>query len=307
MIAGGNLRAEQQVLDGVAAVVNGDVITFTQVRELAGARELSLRQMYKDKPAELLEQIKQTRTSAVNELIDRQLVIQEFKKSKASIPEYVIEDQIQSIIREQFGGNRAAFIRTLDAQGYTLDRYREIEKEKIIVQAMRQRAVKNDLMIPPQKIDEYYSQHREDYTAQAQVKLRMIVLKKDGGATDATQRSMAEEIHQKVTSGAEFDKMASLYSQDGSPNGDWGWIDRKTLNPKLSDVAFSLKPGQVSKVIQDGGSYYIMFCEARKDAVTTPLGQVRADIENKLMQAERQKIQEKWLAGLRAKAYIKTF
>jgi len=299
------LRSEQEVLDGLAAVVNGDVITFSQVRELVAAREDSLRKQYRGQ--ELMDKIKETRMAAVNDLIDRQLILQEFKKNKFNIPEYVVDDRIQTIIREQFGGNRAAFIRTLDAQGYTLDRYRQVEQDKIIVQAMRQKELKSDLIIPPRDVDAYYAKHREEYSTPDQVKLRMIVLKKEG-ATDATKKAMADEIRQKVSSGANFGDMAQLYSQDSAyPGGDWGWIDRKTLNDHLTKIAFSLKPGEVSKVVDEGGNYYILYAEAKKSGGAKPFKDVRDDIEKKLLQEQRQHQQEKWIATLRRKAYIKTF
>ena len=42
------------------------------------------------------------------------------------------------MIRQEFGGDRAAFVRTLQAQGFTVTRFKEIERDKIIIQAMRQ-------------------------------------------------------------------------------------------------------------------------------------------------------------------------
>ena len=38
-----------------------------------------------------------------------------------------------------------------------------------------------------------------------------------------------------------------------------------------------------------------------------PLADARADIEKKLLQQEAQSLQQKWLASLRSKAFIKTF
>ncbi len=70
--------AQPQVIDGVAAVVNGDVITFSQVQELSGPRERTLREQYNG--AELIDKIKEARLSALNDLIDRQLIVEEFKK-----------------------------------------------------------------------------------------------------------------------------------------------------------------------------------------------------------------------------------
>jgi peptidyl-prolyl cis-trans isomerase SurA len=296
----------QEVLDGMAAAVNGDVITFSQVRELVGPREKALHDQYQG--AELAAKIKELRVKALNDLIDRQLIIQEFNKNKFQIPDYVVEDRVNVIVREEFGGDRKAFARTLEEQGYTLPRFRALEKEKIIVQAMRQHAVNNTIIIPPNKVEAYYNEHRKDFGTPAQVKLRMIVLKKEG-ETGAGKKQMAAEIREKVKNGAKFEEMAQMYSEDSSQasGGDWGWIDDKTLNSDLTTRAFALKPGNVSEVIDVGDSYYLLFCEAKRDAVIRPLGEVRGDITKKLEQLERQRSQERWLEGLRKKAYIKTF
>lgn len=301
--------AEPEVLDGVAAVVKGpgapqeDVITFSQVRELTGARERALRDQYTGK--ELVEKIKELRTGAIKDLIDRQLILQEFRKNKFSIPDYVIDDHVQTIIREEFGGDRNAFLRTLEAQGYTLAKFKENETDKIIVQAMRSKNVKSDLIVAPQAISAYYEKNRAEFSTPEQIHLRMIVIQKGGPAG----KKIAEEIRQKILAGGEFDKLAQMYSEDGKQDtgGDWGWIDRKTLNETLTKAAFALKPGEVSRVIELGGNYYLMYCEAKKNAVTKPASEVHDAIENKLLQIERQNAQQKWIDSLRQKAYIKVF
>ena len=295
--------AEEQVLDGIAAVVNGEVITFSQVRELVVSREMSLRETLRGQA--LADKVKETRLAAINELIDRQLVLQDFQKNKFTIPEYAIDDHVNSIIREQFNGDRLAFIRTLQAQGYTLQRFRKVETDKMIVQAMRQRAVKSDPILSPAKVEHFYEAHRAEYSTPEQVKLRMIVLHKEtAGAKD-----VAEEIRTKVSGGADFAKMAQMYSEDTSKEtgGDWGWIERSTLNESLSGPAFALKPGQVSQVLDLNNNYYLLYAEARKKAETKPLEAVRDETEKKVLQEERQTAQEKWIKNLRDKAYIRIF
>ena len=295
--------AEEQVLDGIAAVVNGEVITFSQVRELVVSRETALRESLRGQALE--DKIKETRLAAINDLIDRQLVLQDFAKNKFNIPEYAVDDHVNTIIREQFQGDRLAFIRTLQAQGYTLQRFRKVETDKMIVQAMRQRAVKTDPILSPSKVEKFYQEHNADYSTPEQVKLRMIVLHKD--SPDA--KKVAEEIRAKVKSGSDFAKMAQMYSEDASKEtgGDWGWVDRATLNATLSAPAFALKPGQVSKVLEMGNNYYLLSVEARKQAETKPLASVRDEAEKKVLQAERQAAQERWIKNLRDKAYIRIF
>jgi len=303
-------RAE--VVDGVAAIVNRDVITISQVRELVGARERSMRDLYRGE--ELTERLSQLRLEALKDLIDRQLILQEFKKMQekgASIPDYVVEDRVQSIIREEFGGDRGAFVRTLSAQGYTLTRFREIEKEKLIVQAMRQSKVTENFVVSPNQILAYYNNNKAAYSTPEQIKLRMIVIREEDAGdilTGANKRQIAEEIRSKLAEGADFDRMAQMYSEDPSTQesgGDWGWIERNTLNEALSSVAFSLKPGEVSPVKSIEGAYYILMVEARKSSQVKPIAEVRDEIERNLIQQERTKAQERWLDTLRQKAFIK--
>src|SRR5438105_14772366 len=132
--------AEPQVVDGIAAVVNGDIITYSQVRELVAPREKLLRSQFTGEP--LAKQIKEAREAALKDLIDRQLILQAFKKDNYQIPDHFVDQRMHEIIRESFGGDRNTSIKTLEAQNYTLGEFKKMESEKMIVQAMRARNVK---------------------------------------------------------------------------------------------------------------------------------------------------------------------
>jgi peptidyl-prolyl cis-trans isomerase SurA len=301
--------ADPQVIDGVAAVVNGDVITFSQVEELSGPQERTLREQYTG--VDLIDKIKEARLSALNDLINRQLIVQEFKKKEYTMPEYVVDDQVQHIIKEEFGGDRQAFLRTLNAQGYTLAKFRQMQRDKVIVGAMRQNNVKGNFEATPQEVQAYYEANKQDFVTPEQLKLRMIVLNADPLDTNSadSMSKTAGEIRDKITAGADFATMAKTYSMDGTAasGGDWGYVDRKTLNQQLTDVAFALSPGQVSQVVRIGDSFYILYCESKKDSGTIPLTEVQSGIEKKLEQVQRQKATQRWIDGLREKAFIKIY
>jgi peptidyl-prolyl cis-trans isomerase SurA len=301
-------EAEPEVVDGVAAVVNGDVITYSQVRALVGPREKLLRGQYNGE--DLIKKIKETREMALQDLIDRQLILQAFKGEKWQIPDHFVDERMHDIIRQDFGGDRNTFIKTLEAQNYTMGEFKKMEMEKMIVQAMRSKNVKLDVVASPAKVEEYYKTHRDEFTSREQIKLRLIMIPShasDGEA--AAQKAMAEEIFTKLNHGAEFDRMAQLYSEDSTREngGDWGWVDRKTLAGPLEKAAFSLEVGKVSNILEFSGNYYILKVEDKHGGETKSLADARADIEKKLVHDEAQKLQEKWLASLRSKAYIKTF
>jgi parvulin-like peptidyl-prolyl isomerase len=294
----------QEVLDGIAAVVNSEVVTFSQVRELVGPKEKQAHDTLKGN--ELVEKIKEIRLEAINDLIDRALIIQDFKTKGFTIPDYFIDERITTVIHDDFGGDRQAFLRTLAAQGYTLDKFRDFQRDMIIVSEMRKQAVKGVTAVSEPKIADYYKEHIDEYSAPEQMKLRMISIH---GTDNDSRRKMVDEIRQKIIDGAEFGDLARMYSEDNTQeaSGDWGWIDRKKLNESLTKIAFSLKPGEVSQVVEMGGSFYLLFCEAKKASSVKPLKDVHDEIEKALMQTERQQQQQEWLQKLRKKAYIKVY
>ena len=67
-------EGEATVVDGIAAIVNGEVITYSQVRALSAPQERMLRQQYAGQ--DLAKKLTELRQLAVKDLIDRRLVIQ---------------------------------------------------------------------------------------------------------------------------------------------------------------------------------------------------------------------------------------
>ena len=103
--------------------------------------------------------------------------------------------------------------------------------------------------------------------------------------------------------------MARVYSEgkEAKEGGDWGWIGHDILRKELNETAFTLKSGQHSRIIETAEGYYILEVDGVKAAHTTPLAEVRDDIEKTLLQEQRAKMQEEWVKDLRAKAYIRVF
>jgi peptidyl-prolyl cis-trans isomerase SurA len=300
--------AEPQIVDGIAAIVNGEVITYSQVRALSAPREKLLRSQFTGN--ELENKLLELRQLALKDLIDRRLVIQAFKKESYQIPDHFVDQRMHEIMRDSFGGDRNTFIKTLEAQNYTLGEFKEKEMERMIVAAMRSHNVKTNSIVSPTKIEDYYRKHHEEFTTKEQIKLRMIMIsgQKDTASAPA-QKALAEEVLGRLASGAEFDRTAQVYSEDSTRDngGDWGWIERNTLAAPLEKFAFNMPVGRISNIIEYAGNYYILKIEDKHGGTTRSLAEARSDIEKKLLQVEAQGIQERWIATLRAKAYIKTF
>src|SRR5438876_11224900 len=78
---------EPQVVDGMAAIVNGDVITYPQARALSAPREKLLPSQFTGQ--DLANKLKEVRQLTLKDLIERRLRIQAFKKESYQIPDPV--------------------------------------------------------------------------------------------------------------------------------------------------------------------------------------------------------------------------
>src|SRR5207245_1157324 len=143
-------------------------------RSVSAPQERLLREQYRGE--DLANKIKEARTEALKDCIDRQLIVQAFKKEGYQIPDHYLDQRVQDIIRENFNGDRNTFIKTLQAQTFSLGEFRKLETEKMIVQAMRHKNVEVNTIVPPNRIQDYYRKHAAEFTSKEQVKLRMIMI-----------------------------------------------------------------------------------------------------------------------------------
>jgi len=145
----------------ILARVNDVAITIDQVNSVAGKKENEIRQKFTGEERE--RQIAEIRKQALNDLINRELVLQNFRSQGYSITDQPVDYLIDETIRTEFSGNRAAFLTSLEKQGYTLEAYKEILRDQIRVQAMRQSIVKGtqDVQQQEQKLNEWFASARK--------------------------------------------------------------------------------------------------------------------------------------------------
>jgi len=306
MVLGSAPAAE--VVDGVVAIVNKRVITHSDVRD--AVRPLIERLPSETTREELTAKVRAAQRDALNQLIERSLILDEFQARKAVLPDTIVSNLVNEYISGQFGGDRAAFIKTLQAERMTLSQFRERERERFIVRAMLHQKTEGDMVVSPYKIEKYYREHTNQFDVAEQVMLRMIVVRKKPAAASADGgRTVAEEILGKLQAGARFDTLAKEFSEDttASRGGNWGWIGRTDLGKELSDVAFSLAAGQHSGIVETDQGYYLLQVDETKSAHIKPLGEVRDEIEKTLLQELRTQKQKQWVESLRAKAYVRLF
>lgn len=295
-------------INGIAVIVNSVPITFQEIDKETARDEDRLRREYRAQPRELTQKIEQLRASVLDLLIERLLILHEFETAGYKLPESVIEEHVKGSIREKFG-DRVTLIKTLQSEDVTYEQYKKEVRENFIIHAMSMKYVGSEVLISPYKIENYYAHNLDKFRLEDQIKLRVIYLAVKPDQDAEATKALAGEILAKIEGGAAFAEMASSYS-DGSQRsqgGDWGWIDRKVPRADLADVAFALKAGERSGVVERPDGCYLMWVEESKPAHTKPLSEARAEIENTIKIQEQQRARKRWIERLKTKSFIRYF
>jgi peptidyl-prolyl cis-trans isomerase SurA len=307
LLFAGGASAQKVVSDGVAVIVNDSIITYYDVQRHIQDMVDLLASQYGHQRDVMRQKIDEVRQEGTEQLVERKLVLHEYKTAGYNYPEAIIEDTIQERVKQKWR-DRATLLQGLHAQGITYEAWKQQQREEILVIAMQQLKVPRDVLISPQRILDYYETNKTNYAVGEQVHLRMIVLNKPPSDSGAAKQ-LAEEILRKVKEGAQFSEMAKIHSDGPQRNngGDAGWSERETLRKELADAAFALKTGETSGVIDLPDSVWLLKVEEKRAARVRPLSEVRDEIERTLRINEASRVQRKWLSRLKEKAFVRYF
>ena len=307
------LPARAELVSGVSIVVNDEVITRGEIMDQVAPKIQMLYSLYGIDQKRFDEEKGKVYDQQVEELVQRKLILHEFTASGyvTNVLEAFIDDQIKKNIQREYYGDRARLIKTLQAEGMTYEMYRRRERENFIVNYMGYQNVDEPkkILISPLKIEQFYKEHQDAFKVDDQVKLRMIVINQPADGSPGEAKRTADEVLAKIDSGVPFEEMAGIYSSGSkrAEGGERGWVDRSFFKPELARIAFSLKAGQHSGVIELPEGCYILMVEEVRPAHVKSLAEVRSDIERTLKTEEKSRLRKQWIERLKNKSFIQYY
>jgi parvulin-like peptidyl-prolyl isomerase len=301
---------QAELVSAVSVVVSDSVITAADIYDAVAERAQTARRVYAGDPQRFDQEVNKLRDQEIQRQVEDKLILHDFVTGGyvTNALEAYIDDRIREEIQQRFGGDRARFIKTIYAEGMTFETYRREEREKFIIGYMKHQNGSDliKILISPLKIQQYYEAHQDTYKVGDQIKLRMIVIDQRSDKPAGTAKQMADEVLAKINSGVPFEQMAKVYSSGAqhAEGGSRGWVDRGEFRPELDRVAFSLKPGQHSDVIDLGEACYIIEAEDVRPAHVRSLTEVRDEVERVLKTQESLRLYRKWINRLEKKTFI---
>jgi peptidyl-prolyl cis-trans isomerase SurA len=298
-----------QYANGIVAVAEDKIITVADVMREIGPLMPQLQQDARDQK-DFEERLAQLQDGVIQDLIDRVLIIKEFRKDeKRHIPDSYIDNAVADDLAERFEGDRSKFLAYLRSQGKTIRDFRKDKEEEIIYSYMRSQQKKSQSVVSPVRIETYYNENKDRFYREDEIHLRIIQLaRNDETSTDEQLLAKANMILARFKAGESFADLAKEFSSTArAKGGDWGPIQRSNLKPEFSEPAFKLQKGEVSAPIMLPDACYLLFAEDRKYAGIQPLDEVRDQIERVLVTQMTRTSQERWLERLRRNGYVKHY
>ena len=293
---------------GIAAAVQDSIITFEELRRELMPLVPRVREGTASK-AEFDQQMSELYFEVLQTLIDRVLIMEDFKKKEFQLPPTVMENEFDKVLYEDFDNDRAKFHEFLKSQGKNVREFRRQLYEQIIVSIMRGEKQRTGSQISPERIENFYNENKLHFYEDEAVKLRIITLRPIAGESSDLMRQNTDKVLAEIASGTSFEEVARQFSQDSrrERGGDWGWIQRTDLKEELAGPAFELEVGQHSQPIQVDNQTMILYVEDYREEGIQDLVEVRDNIEEILAAQLGRQTQDQWLERLRKRAYIRYF
>jgi peptidyl-prolyl cis-trans isomerase SurA len=297
---------ERRPVDRVAAVVNGEVITLSELVERSGA---DYRRASELPPGEARERARaKALRNAFDLVVAERLLEAEVRNSGVEVTEAQIDAAIEDVKkRNNFTDDMLR--QALAGEGLDLPAYRARLRKDFEGHLLLGAKVGNRVKVGEDDVKAYYQAHAKEFAGEEEVKLRLILFAVPAGASaaeDERARVAGEAALVRVAAGEDFADLARQLSQGpgASAGGDLGWVRRGTMPVELERVAFTLQPGAASGLVRARTGYVIFKCEDRKASKVPPFEEVKDRIKEKMAAQQAEAYRKQYLDDLRREATI---
>jgi peptidyl-prolyl cis-trans isomerase SurA len=240
-------------------------------------------------------------------MIDDLLLRQEARRLGITVRDEEITNNIQESLRQR-KMSLEDLQQVLVKEGSNYEKYREATRNDLIKMRIMQREIRPRVSVTSEEIGLFYQEHRDEYEGKLRVRMQMIFLPAPAGddpAVKEQQSVKAQTILKRIRAGEPFEGLANEFTP-ATPRtgGDIGYVEKGTLNPAIEEVAFGLKPNEISDVIETPQGFYIIRALDRRGGGSLTVKATREDVEERLYRDKMEKKYAEWVVERRQKAHI---
>ena len=282
----------RSVPDGPVAKVNG--VNIGKAEYVAAYQAELTGLMLRLKTREIPDRLRvETGVRCVALLVQRELLHQEALRRKLSVSDEEVEDhwnkEVERIRKAaaKAGEEAVSEEALLRMTGATRAGAKaELRKALLIEKARQQLGKEQGIGVTESEIKGFYDEHKDMFHRPEALHLKQIFLNapKSGETENSSQRTEAREriadALMRIQAGETFEAVARDVSQapDRERGGDMGTIPAEALPPFFVGPAGSMKPGDLSDVIESDLGFHVFMLVESVSGGAVPLDKAKAGI-----------------------------
>lgn len=250
-------QGKSQLINSIVVVVNDDVITRQELNERMLEVEMSLKKQGTPLPDRAVLQ---------KQLLERMIIdhaqMQLAKENGMKVDDVML-DRTMLRLAEQNKMSLQEFRNQIEREGTSYAKFREEIRDDILRQRIREREVDSKIQVSETEIDNYLAADANNKAGKQELNLAHILIaipERASAEQIALRRQRAEEVLQKLRSGADFAKTAVTYSDSSEAlkGGDIGWREQDRLPQLFVDAITKIKVGEISDIVRSPNGFHII-------------------------------------------------
>ncbi len=307
VIAAPHAVFSEQIIDGIAAIVNDNIITISEVREAMAFEAVELNERYYGTELDLRR--RELFRKTLQPLIDVEIQLERAKSLNVTVTNEAIDRQISQVQQENKLSD-AQFEEILQNRGLTMEAYRENIGRSLLLSKIVTSEVRSRLVVTEEELREAYEQQKDRFGIAGELTVSHILFLVPEGATseEETQaRQKADAILQQLRAGGNFAELAKRHSEGPSAEnaGLLGTFRTGELLPGFEEAIAPLQPGEISEPVRTQIGWHLIRLENAEAGGYQPLEAVREELSNEIMRTQSERKYKEWIESLRQQAYIK--
>ena len=251
----------------------------------------------------------------VEQVASRQLEIeQRILATPEAAQIHVPEASLNAAVAEIRGryATRAEYLADLDNAGLDESTLRVAIARDLRFEAVLERVASREAKVSDLDAEIFYFIHREKFRRLENRTLRHILVTINDDLPGSDRVSAWRHIEalqtQLKNTPDQFADLALKHSEcpTAMQGGMLGTLRRGQLYPELEPVAFALRLGELSEIVESPMGFHLLYCVAIEDESFVPFSVVREKIRAHLSARRQKAAQRQWIASLFGQAEMVT-
>jgi peptidyl-prolyl cis-trans isomerase SurA len=306
LFLGGAVLARADVVEGVVAVVDNDVILLSELDKATNLMlaRVQAQQGGQDIPAEIAVQV---RNEALQQLIDQRVMRKYAERVKLAVTPEEIDETVQGIASDE-GVDPEQIYAAAAREGLGRDDYRRELGNQITQMKVMSGAVRGRIEVEQSEVEALFAQRFRDVKPGVRARVRHIFLPWPGEGASINRAQLldlARQIRGRAIETGDFAGLARQYSAAPSAaSGGLTVLRQGEVTADISAAVFDGPVGALTPLIETPAGVNLFEVMERFDPSTVKLEDVEPQLRNELMNSRVEPEFERWINEQRKNYHI---